>query len=581
MKISSVALALVALSSKAGSSHGQDLLRGGDTATLVASDSGRGGSSLASMEARLMILETKHAALATLETKHAALETKHAALATKYAAIDSCIEMEADVKGGSTKVHIKDGCELVVHGHQTVHGHHNIKGGNLFISNGSGSYKCFNEDADGNDDGTPKCSGKGNIILGYHEDDYQAGHKTITGDHNIIIGQGHTVQSHGGIVSGVNHTATGPHASVIAGRSHTVSGDGAVILGGYANIATGDYSSVLGGHDNEAAGYTSTVSGGYENNSTGYYSSVLGGYDNEAAGRYSTVSGGYLNNSTADYSSVLGGVRNEAAGYYSSVLGGRDNEAAGWYSTVSGGLQNEAAGDYSSVLGGSDNEAAGEYSSVLGGFRNEAAGSYSTVSGGYLNNPTGKYSSVLGGSNNEAAGYMSTVSGGYSNWAKGYYSAISGGYDIFTAKSPEGNYVTARGNGSPSVLEDSLLAKEDAGPPDGNSKGKGTCSGARAGIGAGANGKRPEIPGNVTNPPDYFDCVKPARNETFPGPPPEKDFPIPSDHAKGAPTPGDEGVPGPDDEAPTPGVEGVPGPRPPAKFESDEDSDMKIEGKDE
>ena len=132
-------------------------------------------------------LEIKHAQdLDALEIKQAkdlealqALEIKHGALKTEYAALHRCFEVEVLDGGGSTKLHVKDECELNVHGDHTTHGHHTIKGGNLFVSNGKGSPECSSDDGDG-DEAAIKCSGMGNIIVGHQHDELKAGHKAIT-----------------------------------------------------------------------------------------------------------------------------------------------------------------------------------------------------------------------------------------------------------------------------------------------------------------------------------------------------------------------------------------------------------------
>ena len=126
-------------------------------------------------------------------------------------------------------------------------------------------------------------------------------HKAITGSHNIVLGKGHTVTSHGGIVSGVDHVTSGPHASAIAGSSNTVSGAGAISLGGDHGTASGEGSSVSGGFRSAAKGAWpySSVSGGLLNTVSGRFSSVSGDELNTASGHASSVSGGKDNNASA------------------------------------------------------------------------------------------------------------------------------------------------------------------------------------------------------------------------------------------------------------------------------------------
>ncbi|EJK68247.1 hypothetical protein THAOC_10593, partial [Thalassiosira oceanica] len=244
-----------------------------------------------SLEARLEALENENKILKTnlealeiikheiLKTNLEALKTEHEALKTEHALLQRCIEVEEVDGGGATKLHVKSECEFNVHGDHTTHGHHAIKGGNLFVSNGLGSSKCsssssVNEDGGDGNDTTIECSGMGNIIVGHQHDDLSAGHRAITGSHNIILGEGHTVTSHGGIVSGVDHVASGAHASVISGSSHAVSGAGAIALGGAHGTASGENAVVSGGWSNTASGRDSSVSGGLGNTAEGLHSSI-------------------------------------------------------------------------------------------------------------------------------------------------------------------------------------------------------------------------------------------------------------------------------------------------------------------
>ncbi|EJK52482.1 hypothetical protein THAOC_28232, partial [Thalassiosira oceanica] len=283
-------------------SSNEPALRVESVASAVTSDSDVARSLESRLEAleteqraRFEALESKHAQdlealeteLETLGTKHAkdleTLKTELETLKAEHAVLQRCIEVEEVYGDDITKLHVKSECELNVHGGHTTHGHHSIKGGNLFVSNGLGSSKCssssssVDEDVGDGDGATVKCSGTGNIIVGHQQDDLSAGHKAITGSHNVILGEGHTVTSHGGIVSGVGHVASGAHASAIAGSGHTVSGAGAI---------------ALGGNHGTARGSNSVVSGGYQNFASGSYSSVSGGMHNTASGPNSSVSGG-------------------------------------------------------------------------------------------------------------------------------------------------------------------------------------------------------------------------------------------------------------------------------------------------
>jgi hypothetical protein len=188
------------------------------------------------------------------------------------------------------------------------------------------------------DPGAPPHSGKGNLIIGYNEDDET---KDRTGAHNLVIGPQHTYSSFGGLVAGMRNTLGAKHASVTGGRFNSATNKGASVTGGDSNLADGVYASVTGGVYNEASGAYGSVGGGYENDATGAYaSSVSGGFYNTASGAFgASVSGGSLNNASGYYgASVSGGFFNDASGYNgAAVNGGRNNEAGHSYSTVSGG----------------------------------------------------------------------------------------------------------------------------------------------------------------------------------------------------------------------------------------------------
>ncbi|EJK69225.1 hypothetical protein THAOC_09533, partial [Thalassiosira oceanica] len=397
-----------------------------------------------SLEARLEALENKNKILKTnLEAlkiiKHEILKTNLEALKTEHALLQRCIEVEEVDDGGATKLHVKSECEFNVHDDHTTHGHHTIKGGNLFMSNGLGSSKCsssssVNEDGGDGNDTTIECSGMGNIIVGHQHDDLSAGHRAITGGHNIILGEGHTVTSHGGIVSGVDHVTMWPRAlmplpfqaqvmpylaqvpllweelmALLQEKTQLYLVDSlhSSISGGTLNTARGDSSSVTGGLGNKAPGDASSISGGRANTASGPLSVVSGGIHNAAVGEVSSVSGGNGSTAGGDFSSVSGGLGNTASGEVSSVSGGNGNAASGKDSSVSGGYGNTALGDWSSVSGGMDNAATGDWSSVT--CSTSALGVYSSVSGGLSNTASGELSSVLGGQEGTAGSEYSTV----------------------------------------------------------------------------------------------------------------------------------------------------------------------------
>ena len=211
-----------------------------------------------------------------------------------------------------------------------------FEGCNVHVRSGSGSTfdgtKINPVDRSTNDKAVPL--GLGNLVVGYNEEPASVDRG---GSHNLIVGPRHNYPNVGGVVFGLENTASGLLATVI---------------GGTINEASEDYTNVSGGARNKASGYASNVSGGDTNEASGSYSSVAGGAFDKAIGRFSNVGGGYANFTRGDYSSVSGGYTNEASGYASSVSGGYFNSASGQYSSVSGGDNNTASGTWSSVSGG-------------------------------------------------------------------------------------------------------------------------------------------------------------------------------------------------------------------------------------
>ena len=220
-------------------------------------------------------------------------------------------------------------------------------------------------------------NGKGNLIIGYNE-----GAGSTTGSHNLIIGNGHSFSSFGGIVAGVKNSIEGPFASVTGGYRNTASAYASSVSGGSHNYASAYYSSVSGGRNNTASGYAASVSGGYGNQATGNSASVSGGSSNYATNLYSSVSGGKNNYAQSKGASISGGSFNYATNYFSSVSGGSGNKANGKYASVSGGALNQANGYFASVSAGYKNTASGRYASVSGGVNNSATAKYATVGGG-------------------------------------------------------------------------------------------------------------------------------------------------------------------------------------------------------
>lgn len=212
---------------------------------------------------------------------------------------------------------------------------------------------------------TETTNGYGNLVVGYNKG--PTGTSLRKGSHNVVVGDEHSYQSYGGLVSGYKNTISGKWANATGGGRNVASGDFSSVCGGQQNKAANKYASVGGGFLNEAAGENASVSGGYLNIASETSSSVLGGNNNQASGQDSTVSGGSYNKATGPFSSVSGGLRNIAKGRCASVSGGSGNEANNDSASVCGGLNNKAQKKNSSVSGGSSNVADGEFSTVSGG----------------------------------------------------------------------------------------------------------------------------------------------------------------------------------------------------------------------
>jgi hypothetical protein len=282
-----------------------------------------------------------------------------------------------------------------------------ITGANLHILNGTGN--------------TESTNSVGNLIVGY-------GQSSVSGSHNIMVGQANNATSYGGIVAGETNRISAPYSMVVGGYYNTASDSYAGVYGGYRNSATYDYASVHGGYYNTARDTYATVHGGYRNTAAYDYSSVHGGIYNRALYYYASCHGGYYNSASGYYSSTHGGYYNRATYYWSSTHGGYYNSSSGFMSSVSGGYYNRATGGYSSINGGYYNYATGYYSSVLGGYRNSASGYYATVSGGYYNRATYYYATAAGGYYCTASGRYSAVSGGSRRAATGTYDWRGGTY---------------------------------------------------------------------------------------------------------------------------------------------------------
>jgi hypothetical protein len=159
-------------------------------------------------------------------------------------------------------------------------------------------------------------NGLGNLFIG---DNGSPG--VQTGSNNLVIGDGQTFTSYGGLVAGTKNTIQAPSASV---------------TGGTNNVASGSSSAVGGGELNSAAGQASFIGGGCDN----------------VAGSGPLIGVGC---SFTDDQAVLGGIANMAPGDASGAVGGTENTVTGAFGAAIGGEFNIAADTDSAIVAGCDN----------------------------------------------------------------------------------------------------------------------------------------------------------------------------------------------------------------------------------
>jgi len=168
---------------------------------------------------------------------------------------------------------------------------------------------------------TATANGLGNLLVGYNEP--RQGGNVETGSHNVVVGQGHTFSSFGGLV---------------VGRQNEIRGAFAVVSGGFDNTASGASAAVSGGIFNRASGESATVTGGFDNTASASATSVSGGRGNTARGESATVTGGHGNTASGHTAAISGGQANTAGGFISAVSGGRNHTARGDFNWVAGSL---------------------------------------------------------------------------------------------------------------------------------------------------------------------------------------------------------------------------------------------------
>ncbi len=329
-------------------------------------------------EADMQLTATK-TQLADAETKLTSAEARILALEERLAGIDTklaSMRVEGtDVFFEGVNVHIRDGSGATY-----------VMGAPL-----PDSAEDVVTPADG--------SGLGNLIIGYNEDISNDDPDLRSGQHNLVVGSGHSYTSVAGIVAGYNNK-TESHATAT--------------IGGWRNKATNRAAVIISGKDNRAEEEGAVVVGGEDNLSESNHTVVVGGRDNKANDDNSVVVGGRYNLSEAEHAVVVGGRSNVikevddlANADGSVIIGGRDNRVG----EVSNTQANNAV-----IVGGNANKtctvssAGADNAVIVGGTTNETCGQLlsnsdnAVIVGGVSNDTRARNTVVMGGENNTATG---------------------------------------------------------------------------------------------------------------------------------------------------------------------------------
>lgn len=113
-------------------------------------------------------------------------------------------------------------------------------------------------------------NGLGNLLIGYNESP-----GTQTGSNNLVLGDGQTFTSYGGIIAGQNNVLSGPLADVF-GDGNSATGNAASVTGGANNTASGPGSSILGGNGVSVSASDKTAPTGVVGSVTGSVGFTLG-----------------------------------------------------------------------------------------------------------------------------------------------------------------------------------------------------------------------------------------------------------------------------------------------------------------
>jgi hypothetical protein len=197
-------------------------------------------------------------------------------------------------------------------------------------------------------------SGLGNLIIGYNE---PIGPDARDGQHNLVVGVGHSYATYASIVGGYNNTVQSHSSAALGGWLNETDDAGAVAVGGARNRATANGAVAVGGEGNESDSQQTVSVGGEGNFVNANNAVVVGGLDNAIE----------RDGERGDAAVIVGGEENEIAGR-------NDSEAP--YSVIVGGSRNTidgpAAGDdarRSVIVGGDGGSVSADDAVVVGGQR--------------------------------------------------------------------------------------------------------------------------------------------------------------------------------------------------------------------
>jgi len=188
--------------------------------------------SVTALQTEVSILKT---ALAEMVANEASLLSQLNVARIQLSALDARLKLVENGGGGSAIQGLTELAKYVRVDQGVLNGvkgpHVVFTGVNLHLRSGGNAT---------NDGGA--LSGLGNLIVGYNEMqttpvayDGAGCDRTLTGSHNIVMGDGNMFASYGGLVIGTNHCITSPNTSILAGDTNEAHGPNSAILGGKRN----------------------------------------------------------------------------------------------------------------------------------------------------------------------------------------------------------------------------------------------------------------------------------------------------------------------------------------------------------